>query len=131
MFDRTRIAAIALPVLLAVSAPAWAQEEAASDPAAAYKRALTCEVIYTLLSEDTEDQSGEAQFAAFLAETWHEYLSTTYPEGFEERHDLEFGAVADSLVDSLNAMDDASFETAVDQILTTCETMDASASVPG
>ncbi len=131
MSANIRIATIALPMLLALSAPAFAQGEPASDPAAAYNQALTCEVIYSLLSDDPEDQSGEAEFAGFLAETWHKYISTTYPEGFEERHDSEFGAVAGSLVESLNAMDDANFDAAVDQLLTTCEAMESEASVVG
>lgn len=126
-----RIATIALPMLLALSSPAFAQGEPASDPAAAYNQALTCEVIYTLLAEDTEDQSGEAELAGFLADTWHEFLATTYPDGFEQRHESEFGAVAESLVESLNAMDDANFDAAVDQLLTTCEAMEIDSSVVG
>ncbi len=124
MFDRILGTSLAASALLGLATPAMAQD--ASADSTDYAKALTCEAIYALLSEtgEGEEENADAELAGFLAETWHEYIATTYPDGFEERHEAEFGKVADELVDTLNGMDDSNFDSAVDQLLTTCEGME-------
>ncbi|OJW71498.1 MAG: hypothetical protein BGO57_01380 [Sphingomonadales bacterium 63-6] len=125
MIDRIRIAALVLPALLALSGPAWGQEQPSAEPEAVYQQGLACEAIYSLIGENSEDADDDSEYAAFLAETWHDFLSSRFPDGFEERHEADFIAVSNSLVDTLNAMDDDSFDAAVDELLSKCGSMEA------
>lgn len=125
MIDRIRIAALTLPALLALSGPAWGQVQPNAEPETVYEQGLACEAIYSLLGENSENEDGESEYAAFLAETWHDFLSSRFPDGFEERHEADFITVSNSLVETLNAMDDDSFNAAVDELLSTCGSMEA------
>ncbi|MCB5424716.1 hypothetical protein H0274_05560 [Altererythrobacter sp. CC-YST694] len=125
MIDRIRLAALTLPALLALSGPAWGQEQASPDSETAYQQGLACEAIYSLLGENSENAEDEAEYAAFMAETWHDFLSSRFPDGFNERHEPDFISVSNSLVETLNAMDDDRFNAAVDELLSTCGSMEA------
>ncbi|KPL67226.1 hypothetical protein SZ64_03410 [Erythrobacter sp. SG61-1L] len=132
MFDRIVGAALVTSALLAFPAQVSAQGLSTQGDSADYAKALTCEAFYVLLSQDAEGQDdGNAEIDAYLAQTWHDYIASTYPDGFNERHDAEFDKVADDLASTLNAMDDSSFNDALEQILTTCEKSESDPAFPG